>query len=116
MRTWGTAMFSDDLASDIKLEYRNKIGFGKSPVVATEEMINDYQHEINDGDESAVFWLALASTQWNIAQYGKRDREPWGRLKIIGKNTKVEIKKGSSRIYWRRDFDNLLIDIFSKKN
>ncbi len=45
MGTWGTAIFSDDLASDIKLEFRNKIGFGKNSIEATEELLKDYSEE-----------------------------------------------------------------------
>lgn len=68
MGTWGTAIFSDDLASDIKSEFRNKIGFGKTSIEATEELLIDYSEEIKDSDESSVFWLSLALTQWNIGR------------------------------------------------
>lgn len=68
MGTWSTAIFSDDLASDIKSEFRNKIGFGKTSIEATEELLKDYSEEIKDKDESSAFWLSLASTQWNLGR------------------------------------------------
>ncbi|WP_109438675.1 hypothetical protein [Aquimarina sp. AU119] len=68
MGTWGTAIFSDDLASDIKSEFRNKIGLGKTSQEATNEILDDYVEEINDQDDSSVFWLSLASTQWNLGR------------------------------------------------
>jgi len=259
MGTWGTAIFSDDLASDIKLRFRNKIGSGKSSTEATDELLDEYEEEVNDSEESSVFWLSLASTQWNLgrllenvkqkaleiiengqdlerwnenekeknkrkkvldklkiqllseqplakiinkpfvrktkmekgdllsyniandkfvilkvieigedqngdryplievlnyfdsslpklsqihkldakilnnegvddgilkiepsgqfylAQYGKRDSEPWDKLNILEKKTKVKIKKGMGELYWWKDFDKLLIEVFSKK-
>ena len=258
MGTWGTAIFSDDLASDIKLRFRNKIGSGKSSKDATAELLDEFSEEVNDLDESSVFWFALASTQWSLGrliedvkqkaleiiengqdlerwnenekdlnkrrqvlnklknklqseqplpkkivkqfmretkmekgdllsynfannkyvilrvleiaedqngdryplievlnhfdnsvpklaevhkldskiiedegiddgilkiessgqfyltQYGKRDSEPWDRLNILEKKTKVKMNKGIGQLYWWRDFDKLLIEVFSK--
>jgi hypothetical protein len=259
MGTWGTAIFSDDLALDIKLKFRNKISSGKTPREATKELLEEYNEEVNDFDESSVFWFALASTQWSLgrllenvkqkaleiiengqdierwnenkkdfnkrvkvleklkyqlqseqpepkkivkqfvrstkmekgdllsynlandkyvilrvieiaedqsgdrypliellnyfntsvpklselykldtkiidnegvddgvlkiepsgqfylAQYGKRDNEPWDRLNILTKETKVKVKNGIEQLYRWRDFDNLLIEVFSKE-
>jgi hypothetical protein len=93
MGTWGTAIFSDDLASDIKSEFRNKIGFGKTPIEATEELLKDYSDEIEDSDESSVFWLSLALTQWNI-----------GRLLENVKEKALEvIKNGQDLEKWKYD-------------
>ncbi len=64
MGTWGTAIFSDDLASDIREDFKEIIGEGKSPEEATEILINQYKSEIDDYDSGSVFWLSLAATQW----------------------------------------------------
>jgi hypothetical protein len=71
MGTWGTSIFSDDFASDIKSEFRDKIGFGKSPVEATNELIDFYKDVLTDAEESSIFWIALASTQWQLGRLQK---------------------------------------------
>lgn len=93
MGTWGTAIFSDDLASDIKLEFKNKIGFGKTPIEATEELLKDYAEEINDNDESSVFWLSLAATQWGLGRL----------LQNVQENALEIIKSGKDLERWKDD-------------
>jgi hypothetical protein len=68
MGTWGTAIFSDDLASDIKDDFRLKIALGKSVELAVQELKNEYQEDLQDEKEHIVFWLALASTQWKLGR------------------------------------------------
>lgn len=97
MGTWGTEIFSDDLASDIKSEFRDKIGFGKTSIEATEELLIDYSEEIKDYDESSVFWLSLASTQWSL-----------GRLLENVKEKALEIiENGRDLDRWKDDLNNL---------
>lgn len=80
MGTWGTSIFSDDFASDIKNEFRDLIGIGKSPEVATNEIIETYKDELINSEESSVFWIALSAIQWQL-----------GRLQHIVKQNAIEI-------------------------
>ena len=66
MGTWGTGIFSDDFALDIKGEFCDKIADGISPADATAELMLNYKDDISDPDESSVFWFALAATQWKL--------------------------------------------------
>ncbi|MHB1107665.1 MAG: hypothetical protein ACYCZ2_15015 [Lutibacter sp.] len=100
MGTWGTAIFSDDLASDIKLEFRNKIGFGKNSIEATEELLKDYSEEINDYDESSVFWLSLASTQWSLGRLLENVKEK--ALEIIENGQNLERWKDDEKDFKKR--------------
>ena len=68
MGTWGTSIFSDDFAADIRGEFRDKIGNGKSPELATSELISDYAEDLSDPDEACIFWLALAAAQWKLGR------------------------------------------------
>lgn len=68
MGTWGPAIFSDDLAADVKEDFKLKIGLQKSNDTATQEIINEYQESINDPEEHTVFWLALATIQWDLGR------------------------------------------------
>jgi len=65
---WGTAIFSDDLASDIRGDWRDLIGDGMTPEAATQRILSDYAASLNDPDESSVVWLALALTQWKTGR------------------------------------------------
>lgn len=80
MGTWGTGIFSNDLASDIRSEFRNKIGFGKSPSDVTNELVLEHQDYLDDSEVYCVFWIALAATQWDL-----------GRLQENVKNKALEI-------------------------
>jgi len=100
MGTWGTAIFSDDLASDIKSEFRDKIGFGKTSIEATEELLNDYSEEIKDSDESSVFWLSLALTQWNIGRLLENVKEK--ALEVIENGQDLDKWKDDEKSFKKR--------------
>lgn len=74
MGTWGTGIFSDDMASDIRAEFRDHIIDGLTPEEATDKLIAAYQPE-SDPEEASVFWLALASTQWSLGRLVPHVRE-----------------------------------------
>lgn len=97
MGTWGTAIFSDDLATDIKSDFRDKIAFGKSASDATKELVEEYQDSLADREESCVFWIALAATQWKLGRLEKEVRKQ--ALEII--NNKRDLER------WREDSKDL---------
>ncbi len=65
MGAWGTAIFSDDLAEDIRSEYNALLSIGKDGHQA-EKMLIDYYSDIlnKDSDDEPVFWFALALSEW----------------------------------------------------
>ena len=63
MGTWGTAIFSDDFAADVRAEWRRLVGDGATGPDATRQLILQHSDALADPDESPVFWLALAVTQ-----------------------------------------------------
>jgi hypothetical protein len=63
MGTWGTDIFSDDLAADIRLEWRALVGDGMSGPDATRYVLTNYEEILSDPDVESVFWIALALTQ-----------------------------------------------------
>lgn len=82
MGTWGTAIFSDDTAADIRDEFKRLLGDGHSGEKATQILLSNWADQIEDPDEGPVFWLALAATQW---RYGRLQQEVKDRvLEIIG--------------------------------
>ena len=72
MGAWGTAIFSDDTACDVRDEYRDYIGDGHTGIEATDKLISKWSDSIRDKDEGPVFWLALAATQWKCGRLEAR--------------------------------------------
>jgi len=63
MGAWGVAIFSDDLAADIRSDFRELIGDGLTPSEATDLLKAEYASSLFDPHEMPVFWIALALTQ-----------------------------------------------------
>jgi hypothetical protein len=61
--TWGVAIFSDDLAADVRGDWRDGVLEGHEPLELTARLEAEYAAAIADADESSVFWLALAAAQ-----------------------------------------------------
>jgi len=70
--TWGTTIFSDDLASDIRRRYRDLVGDGLTGPQATDILLEEYREILDDPDAASVFWLALAATQWRCGRLEPR--------------------------------------------
>ena len=64
MGTWGTGIFADDFASDIRADWREAIEDGLTPAAATSVLIARYRaRELGDDDDGPTFWIALAAAQ-----------------------------------------------------
>lgn len=72
MGTWGTAIFSDDLACDIRDSYRKHIANGLTGQQATDSLLELYREVLDDPDAAPVFWMALAATQWRCGRLEPR--------------------------------------------
>jgi hypothetical protein len=68
MGVWGTGIFQDDTASDVRDEYKDLLGNGMTGVQATRRILESYSSSLADPDESGVVWLALAATQWKVGR------------------------------------------------
>ncbi|MFO0962639.1 MAG: hypothetical protein U0625_06990 [Phycisphaerales bacterium] len=68
MGTWGTALYSDDFASDIRDEFRDLVGEGVSAEDAIGRLVTEYSSVLSDSSEESVFWLALADTAWRLGR------------------------------------------------
>jgi hypothetical protein len=68
MGAWGTAVFSDDTACDVRDSYVELVGDGLTGPEATKALVHDWAGALNDPDDSPVFWLALAATQWRCGR------------------------------------------------
>src|SRR5262249_9543768 len=68
MGAWGTALFSDDTACDVRDDYLDLVGDGLSGPEATKALLKEWSNSLKDPDEAPVFWLALAATQWKCGR------------------------------------------------
>jgi hypothetical protein len=93
MGTWGTALFSDDTARDVRDGYRDLVGDGLSSTQATDSLLREWHGSLDDPDESPVFWLALAATQWRCGRLEPR----------VQKRALEIIDDGSDQPRWQRD-------------
>ena len=63
MGAWGTAIFSDDTASDIRDEWRDAILDGLSPEDAMQRLLETFGDHLEEPDTEKLFWMALAAAQ-----------------------------------------------------
>src|SRR5258706_8568008 len=76
MGTWGTALFSNDTARDIRDHYRELIEDGVDDAEATRLTLEKFQAYFDDSEVAAVCIIALALTQSKIGRLDQvvRDR------------------------------------------
>lgn len=68
MGVWGTGIFQDDTASDLRDDYKDLLGDGLSAADAKARILETYKSSFADPDESTVAWLALAAVQWQVGR------------------------------------------------
>jgi len=73
MGAWGTGIFADDNAADLRDDYRKLIGDGATGPEATDRLITKWAPQ-GDADLEPVFWLALGLTQWSCGRLEERVR------------------------------------------
>jgi hypothetical protein len=69
---WGTGIFQDDTACDVRDEFNAHLGDGLSGPDATARILVEYKSSLADPLEAGVVWLALAAAQW---RHGRMDAE-----------------------------------------
>jgi hypothetical protein len=95
MGAWGTAIFSDDTACDVRDQYIDHLGDGLTGAQATQRLLSRWASSLNDEDEAPVFWLALAATQWKHGRLEPR----------ILQNALDVIDNGSDLVKWKSSPD-----------
>ena len=64
MGAWGTSLYANDTASDVKADFTELLRAGNSKEAATEKLFQQYASLLPNEEEAALFWYALADTQW----------------------------------------------------
>jgi hypothetical protein len=98
MGTWGTGLFSSDMARDIRDFYRERIEDGIEDAEATRLTVEKFRSYLDDPEEGTVFLVALAVTQSKI-----------GRLDpVIRDRALAAIDQGADLATWEQENPKLL--------
>ena len=68
MGSWGIELFADDVACDVRDDYRELIEDGVDDDDATAQVLERYGETAADDDDGPVIWLAVAVSQWEIGR------------------------------------------------
>ena len=99
MGVFGTDIFSDDNAADLRDEYRTMIGDGISGPEATDRLIQSWAPD-KEPDLAPVFWLALAVTQSKCGRLEDRVKER--AIQVIDDGTALRPWHGDSPLQKKR--------------
>jgi hypothetical protein len=89
-----TALFSDDVACDVRDECIELLSTGADPSEVATALIRTWSDSIEDADDGPVFWLALAATQW---KYGCLSAEVRARaIEVIDGGSDLKRWEGAS--------------------
>lgn len=72
MGTWGTKLYQDDVAQDVRDFYTEQLRRGQKSTEITKQLIKQYEGDI---DDEPIFWFALADTQWSLGRLEKLVKE-----------------------------------------
>lgn len=100
MGAWGANLYQDDVALDVKDEYKDNLRRGKTNEEAMQEIIDKYQELLEDEEDRGVFWLALADTQWNLGRLDEQVKEQ--ALEIIELGTDLKRWEVNEKLYNKR--------------
>lgn len=90
MGTWGTALYSNDSACDIRGDYVELLKTGKSNLEAEKILIENNKGYLDSPEEAPLFWFALADMQWN---YGRLTPEVKEKALFFLENREAELER-----------------------
>ena len=101
MGAWGTKIFQDDLAQDIKETYIDLLKQGKKNEEITQKLIEEYANSL-DKDEISVFWFALADIQWDYGRLLDKVKEKAIRYIKSGEDLRRWKEEAEEKDYLKR--------------
>lgn len=101
MGAWGTGIFQDDTACDVRDSYRDYLGAGMSGPEATARILKELGAGLMaDRHEAGVVWMALAAAQW---KKGRLEEETKAEaLRVIESGSDLERWSAGSKDYAKR--------------
>src|SRR4051812_28049419 len=74
MGAWGTDIFEDDVASDVRSTFEDELEGGGSVAHATAVVLREWSEAFEDENDGPIVWLALAALQLDRGQLQGRVR------------------------------------------
>lgn len=68
MGSWGTKLYQNDLAQDLKEEYRTYLKIGYSDLEVENMMIDSFEEEFSEKENERIFWLVLADQEFKLGR------------------------------------------------
>jgi hypothetical protein len=68
MGAWGTGLYDDDIACDVKADYLECLESGGDERKIYEDFVEENSEFIDDEDDAPIFWFALADTQHEMGK------------------------------------------------
>jgi hypothetical protein len=68
MGSWSTGVFGNDLASDVRGEYRELLEDGTPDAEALQKVLRSFAHAVDDPDNGTCFWTGLAAAQMELGR------------------------------------------------
>lgn len=94
MGTWNAGLFFDDTTCDVKEIYIELLKQQLSNEDAYIKICKEFE-ELFGTDEEALFWFALADTQWNLGRLLPEVKDK--ALKFISENNELSFRTNSSQ-------------------
>jgi len=88
MGTWGTAIFSNDLAADAKNDYKEHIANGKAPKEARVLLQKEHGITEDNNEDSREFWLVLSLIEYKLGRLEDEVKEKAIAIIDSGENLK----------------------------
>jgi len=68
MGSWSTGVFGNDLASDVRGEYRELLEDGAPDAEALQKVLRSFADDLDDPDNGTCFWTGLAAAQVELGR------------------------------------------------
>ena len=75
MGAWDVDLFADDLACDVRDDYRAALAEGLTAEAARARVLERYADALADLEEGPLVWLALAATAWQVGRLDDDTRD-----------------------------------------
>ena len=76
MGAWGTGLYQDDIAMEVREYYQELLKKGISNEESLECVLEAFEEVLEDADDASPFWFALADTQWKLGRLDVYKRQP----------------------------------------
>jgi len=116
MGAWGTSLYANDYASDIRGDYVDMLRRGKTNDEVVKILTHDNQGVMDDDEEGALFWFALADTLWNYGRLQDSVKEKALYFLELNKESERWRDAGQKQLEaWQKTLDKLKKKLLSEQ-